>query len=473
MALKDKYQLDIRNDREIPFSSTDEAQLKSIINTILTGKIPEAFVQVLKKNLKAAGLLQVNRLSADEVSSKTLLQRTTTQAEKHSQTIENLQDRINTDVEISFSNFKPEANAIIESLQDLQRGIEPLAMQNCQQKIAGNAEEIEQLQTEMTQLSADIKRHVLEGEQPEKIDSTLLTISTLAKTLSAIANNLDDFKDSPELKAFTKSMQSSLDTQEKLLDKVRDISYAVTDKLDVVSEQPAVFQNAYISVTEIANPSPGKEKDIVQSAEDLQESQSNMVEARKAINELREMKTNLAQKNTLGTHITTLQENIKILQDKMAIVEVIGRILGNLDVVLGNKKPSWYTIGLGGKLDAIESARAATLANLDSVVNTIYKNLKTNANTSTEFLFKSISDGLLIHGSQPSIQDQLKIERPTLGKSHLVEKLGKENQQTLRDKSSDLNTILKTLGTSLQTTGEKVTPAQTVSSVSTVKKIPH
>jgi hypothetical protein len=149
---------------------------------------------------------------------------------------------------------------------------------------------------------------------------------------------------------------------------------------------------------------------------------------------------------------TLLQENLTQIQCKLAIATVIDQILGNLDTILIPKKATWYTIGMQKKVDAIEKAREATVENMEQIINSIYKNLQMNATVSPADMLKQICDGVLVHGSTPNIQDQLEIKRYSLGKTHLVEKLARENSKMLQDKTSGLGETLAKLGVALQLT---------------------
>ncbi len=452
--LAEKHGLDIRKTNSIPFSTADEALLKTIINDILKNKTPELFISLLRKNLQEAGLLQINKLSADEINNKVLQQQATTQAKLLTAAHENLEGRISTDIEIAFNQLKILSTEIIENMQDLQTVAVPLAIQAGNDVIQKNAEEVERiLRPQVEVLDLAIKQHVTDEANPDDIDSTQQSVLAMSTALAEAQTTLITLAETTDLKKYTEKVQLDVDEIEKSLDKIRDISHAINEKVDAVRELPATFLNAYNTVIELANSQPGQpETDIQAVATTLRESQNNMETAHRVVTELLEINNQLAKKDQMKPAATLLQENLTQIQCKLAIATVIDQILGNLDTILIPKKATWYTIGMQKKVDAIEKAREATVENMEQIINSIYKNLQMNATVSPADMLKQICDGVLVHGSTPNIQDQLEIKRYSLGKTHLVEKLARENSKMLQDKTSGLGETLAKLGVALQLT---------------------
>jgi hypothetical protein len=108
------------------------------------------------------------------------------------------------------------------------------------------------------------------------------------------------------------------------------------------------------------------------------------------------------------------------------------------------------------KLDAITNAKNATMANIENIINDIYRDLKSNTAVELQDLLEKISERVLVNGSKPSIKDGLEIKRKAFfSTAHLYAKLKNENVTELGSHNSNMRQNIVALDASLQTIKEK------------------
>jgi hypothetical protein len=465
-AIRNEYQIDIRKIADIPLSKLDENTLKKIINFVLDFKTPEPlpFNDILKDNLKTINLLDIGRFSSDKVQTKTLDKHTKANDKKKQHTGEELQERISTDLEVSFADFKSISenkkdtmNIMIDDLHQLQAEIEPLARGLCINKVEEYNAEVEELQVKVQGLNQRLKGDIAQEENDAQIASTLELIVRVGKSLESAQHNLNDLvEDRPAFLAYKTAMEKQLHAIEVKLDGIRNVNDAMNDKVDAFKELPADFLNSYNVIQEVAIALKDREISLTTADKKVDDAMVSLRDARRIVHQLSDMEDNLKQKNSLAGNITKLNNDVRSIEDKLAIATVISVIFDNLDKVLVAKEVSTLTVKMQPKLDAITNAKNATMANIENIINDIYRDLKSNTAVELQDLLEKISERVLVNGSKPSIKDGLEIKRKAFfSTAHLYAKLKNENVTELGSHNSNMRQNIVALDASLQTIKEK------------------